>query len=65
MTIRWMVLYFVHSQVCSVSESLRIKSGVWDDAGVFIYTTLSHAKYLLPLPSGDSGIVRTLDQVHN
>ena len=28
---------------------------------MFIYTTLNHIKYVLPTPSGDTGIVRTLD----
>lgn len=46
-------------QLCSVHETMRIKSGVWDDAGVFIYTTLNHVKFLLP--NGDGGIVRTLE----
>ena len=49
-------------QLCSVAETVRIKSGAWDDRGVFIYTTLNHAKYLLPR-SGDTGIVRSLDEV--
>ncbi|GFY94396.1 coatomer, alpha subunit [Actinidia rufa] len=39
--------------------SVRVKSGAWDDNGVFIYTTLNHIKYCLP--NGDSGIIRTLD----
>ena len=46
-------------QVCSVHETLKVKSGSWDAAGIFYYTTLHHIKYLLP--NGDSGIVRTLD----
>ena len=49
------------TQICGVTETVRVKSGCWDDNGVFVYTTLNHVKYLLPLPSGDSGIVRTLD----
>ena len=44
---------------CTVHETIRVKSGAWDDAGVFIYTTLNHIKYALP--NGDSGIIRTLD----
>lgn len=40
-------------------ETIRVKSGGWDDNGVFIYTTLNHIKYCLP--NGDSGIIRTLD----
>ncbi|CAI5484716.1 unnamed protein product [Closterium sp. Yama58-4] len=44
---------------CTVHETIRVKSGGWDDSGVFIYTTLNHLKYCLP--NGDSGIIRTLD----
>lgn len=45
--------------VCTHQESTRVKSGAWDDDGVFIYTTSNHIKYALL--SGDGGIVRTLD----
>ena len=31
-----------------VHETIHIKSGAWDDAGVFIYSTLNHIKYYLP-----------------
>ncbi|KAF8020121.1 hypothetical protein BT93_G0735 [Corymbia citriodora subsp. variegata] len=44
---------------CTIHETIRVKSGAWDDNGVFIYTTLNHIKYCLP--NGDTGIVRTLD----
>eukprot|EP00897_Mesotaenium_endlicherianum_P007973 jgi/Mesen1/7203/ME000371S06296 len=44
---------------CTVHETIRVKSGAWDDCGVFVYTTLNHIKYCLP--NGDSGIIRTLD----
>eukprot|EP00898_Chlorokybus_atmophyticus_P004028 jgi/Chlat1/4626/Chrsp3S05583 len=44
---------------CTVHETIRVKSGAWDDYGVFIYTTLNHIKYCLP--NGDNGIIRTLD----
>nr|WDD38917.1 coatomer subunit alpha-1 [Fagopyrum tataricum] len=44
---------------CTIHETIRVKSGAWDDNGVFIYTTLNHIKYCLP--NGDSGIIRTLD----
>ncbi|CAG0901661.1 unnamed protein product [Darwinula stevensoni] len=43
----------------SVHETARVKSGAWDDSGVFIYTTANHLKYLLK--NGDNGIIRTLD----
>lgn len=35
-------------QICQVHETIRIKSGTWDDSGVFIYCTLNHIKYALP-----------------
>ncbi|KAG9449882.1 hypothetical protein H6P81_009847 [Aristolochia fimbriata] len=44
---------------CTLHETTRVKSGGWDDSGVFIYTTLNHIKYCLP--NGDYGIIRTLD----
>lgn len=44
---------------CTLHETIRVKSGAWDDNSVFIYTTLNHMKYCLP--NGDSGIIRTLD----
>lgn len=45
--------------LCSIHESTRIKSGAWDDSGVFIYTTATHIKYAIV--DGDHGIIRTLD----
>ncbi|KAF7993085.1 hypothetical protein HCN44_005866 [Aphidius gifuensis] len=45
--------------ICSISENTRVKSGAWDDSGVFIYTTSNHIKYAIT--SGDHGIIRTLD----
>lgn len=33
--------------LCSLHESTRVKSGAWDDSGVFIYTTSNHIKYTL------------------
>eukprot|EP00899_Mesostigma_viride_P004602 jgi/Mesvir1/14142/Mv12278-RA.1 len=44
---------------CTVHETIRVKSGAWDDSGVFVYTTLNHVKYCLP--NGDAGVIRTLD----
>lgn len=35
-------------QLCLVHETIRIKSGVWDDTGIFVYSTLNHIKYALP-----------------
>ncbi|KAH8925535.1 hypothetical protein BT69DRAFT_1216366, partial [Atractiella rhizophila] len=43
-----------------IHETIRIKSGAWDDSGVFVYSTLNHIKYALP--EGDSGIIKTLEQ---
>nr|GAT59180.1 coatomer alpha subunit [Mycena chlorophos] len=47
------------SQNCLIHETIRIKSGAWDDSGVFIYSTLNHIKYCLP--QGDHGVICTLD----
>lgn len=43
----------------AVNELDHVKSGAWDDNGVFIYTTLIHIKYRLP--GGHRGIIRALD----
>lgn len=43
-----------------IHETIRIKSGAWDDAGIFVYSTLNHIKYALP--QGDNGIIKTLEQ---
>jgi coatomer protein complex subunit alpha (xenin) len=45
--------------LCTVHENVRVKSGAWDENGVFIYTTSNHIKYTLT--NGDYGIIRTLD----
>lgn len=45
--------------LCLITETTPVKSGAWDDFGVFIYTTANHIKYALP--NGDYGIIRTLD----
>ncbi|PKA59576.1 Coatomer subunit alpha-3 [Apostasia shenzhenica] len=44
---------------CTLHETIRVKSGAWDENGVFIYTTLNHIKYCLP--NGDNGIIKTID----
>ncbi|KAK8813356.1 hypothetical protein WA158_002948 [Blastocystis sp. Blastoise] len=46
--------------VCNVTDPLRIKDAIWDDRGALLYSTLSQVKYLLP--SGEQGIVRSLDE---
>lgn len=33
--------------LCSIHENTRVKSGAWDDSGVFIYTTSNHIKYAI------------------
>uniref|UniRef100_A0A8C7GJN1 COPI coat complex subunit alpha n=1 Tax=Oncorhynchus kisutch TaxID=8019 RepID=A0A8C7GJN1_ONCKI len=33
--------------LCSIHENIRVKSGAWDESGVFIYTTSNHIKYAL------------------
>lgn len=45
--------------LCSIHENTRVKSGSWDENGVFIYTTSNHIKYAIT--NGDHGIIRTLD----
>ncbi|CAB0008469.1 unnamed protein product [Nesidiocoris tenuis] len=45
--------------LCSIHENTRVKSGAWDENGVFIYTTSNHIKYAIS--NGDHGIIRTLD----
>ncbi|KAL1757481.1 coatomer WD associated region-domain-containing protein [Schizophyllum commune] len=47
------------SQHSLIHETIRIKSGAWDDSGVFIYSTLNHIKYCLW--NGDHGVICTLD----
>ncbi|KAL7750506.1 hypothetical protein RI367_004280 [Sorochytrium milnesiophthora] len=46
-------------QLSQIHETIRIKSAVWDDCGVLVYTTLNHIKYTLS--QGDNGIIRTLE----
>jgi coatomer protein complex subunit alpha (xenin) len=43
-------------QLCSIHENTRVKSGTWDDSGVFVYTTSNHIKYAIT--NGDHGIIR-------
>jgi coatomer protein complex subunit alpha (xenin) len=36
-------------QKCTITETVRVKSGSWDSTGkIFFYTTLNHIKYCLP-----------------
>jgi len=46
-------------QLCSVHDTIRVKSGAWDGNDIFFFSTLNHLKYLLP--NGDTGIIRTLE----
>jgi coatomer protein complex subunit alpha (xenin) len=45
----------------SLHENIRVKSGTWEENNVFLFSTLSHVKYVLA-PSGDSGIVECLPE---
>jgi len=45
--------------LCTVHETMSVKSGVWNEDGVFIYSTLNHMKYCLP--NGDTGIICTME----
>jgi coatomer protein complex subunit alpha (xenin) len=47
--------------LCSHSETVRVKSGAWDLSRkpLFIYSTLTHVKYLLS--NGDFGIIRAIE----
>ncbi|KAK3720320.1 hypothetical protein QZH41_020401 [Actinostola sp. cb2023] len=45
--------------LCTIHENIRVKSGAWEECGVFVYTTSNHIKYALT--NGDHGIIRTLD----
>ncbi|GMF15276.1 unnamed protein product [Phytophthora lilii] len=49
------------NHLSTITESVRIKSGIWANAPaeIFVYTTLNHIKY--SLTNGDAGIIRTLD----
>eukprot|EP01084_Bolivina_argentea_P035655 66103_1 len=50
------------NDICTIYENAKVKSGAWSDSGgVYIYTTVTHMKYALP--SGDAGIIKTLDEV--
>ena len=45
------------NSLASIQESTKVKSGLWDDSA-FLYSTLSHVKYLLPF--GESGVIQSL-----
>lgn len=45
--------------LATLHETIRLKSGVWDGNGAFLYSTLNHLKYALT--NGDGGIIRTLE----
>ena len=48
------------TKLCAITEASRIKGGAWDANGVFVYTTVSHIKYVVAGPAGDRGVVRSL-----
>ena len=57
-----MSLFFAHfSNIYSFVCLFRVKSGVWDSKGVFLYSTENHSKYTLT--NGDNGIIKTMDEV--
>ena len=33
--------------LCTIHENIRVKSGAWEENGVFVYTTSNHIKYAL------------------
>ena len=33
--------------LCTIHENIRVKSGAWEESGVFVYTTSNHIKYAL------------------
>ena len=33
--------------LCTINENIRVKSGAWDESGIFVYTTSNHIKYAL------------------
>lgn len=41
--------------LCNIHENIRVKSGAWDESGVFIYTTSNHIKYALTSGYAPSG----------
>lgn len=42
--------------LCTIHENIKLKSGAWEESGVFIYTTSNHIKYALT-----NGLVDVLD----
>ena len=44
---------------CTVTESVRVKSGAFDENNIFVYTTSNHINYCLD--TGDHGMICTLD----
>ena len=42
-----------------VAETIRVKSGVWDENSVFVYSTSSHIKYVLPF-SEERGMIQAV-----
>eukprot|EP01053_Blabericola_migrator_P006350 Blabericola_migrator_1__6349@NODE_31_length_18777_cov_137_037787_g27_i0_p2_GENE_NODE_31_length_18777_cov_137_037787_g27_i0NODE_31_length_18777_cov_137_037787_g27_i0_p2_ORF_typecomplete_len1323_score243_90Coatomer_WDAD/PF04053_14/40Coatomer_WDAD/PF04053_14/1_4e02Coatomer_WDAD/PF04053_14/2_9e85COPI_C/PF06957_11/2_3e54WD40/PF00400_32/5_7WD40/PF00400_32/7_3e07WD40/PF00400_32/1_3e09WD40/PF00400_32/3_2e10WD40/PF00400_32/3_7e08WD40/PF00400_32/1_1e09WD40/PF00400_32/3_9e03WD40/PF00400_32/4_4e02ANAPC4_WD4 len=46
--------------LATAHECIRVKSGVWDENGGFVYNTISHLKYILP--NGDKGIFQSIPE---
>lgn len=49
------------TQISNCTETVRVKGGVFDKNGVFIYATLNHIKYLLPIERGESGVICSIE----
>lgn len=41
--------------LCNIYENICVKSGVWDESGVFIYIISNYIKYVVII--GDYGII--------
>jgi len=46
-------------QKCSLAHNTKVKSGNWDDSGVFVYSSDRQLFYLLT--NGDNGTIKTLE----
>lgn len=58
-------------ELSKLVESEKIKSGIFDDMGVFIYTTPTHVKYCMLNPSGSLksqdytvGVLQTVNDIY-
>ena len=58
-------------EVSKLDETEKIKSGIFDDLGIFIYSTPTHVKYCLLNPSGSIkgqdnavGVLQTINDIY-